>query len=100
MGSRWKCDSPADSAAVCPGARHGYTPSVEHEEQAERLEHEAEGMAEDSEKVGEHIEGTRREWKAKEEDRSVPGAQPEDDESESVAGAETDEELLSEEGGP
>jgi hypothetical protein len=74
---------------------------MEHEEQAERLEHEADGMAEDSEKVGEHIEETRRDWEAKEEDRSVPGAQPEDeDETESVAGAETDEELLSEEGGP
>lgn len=66
---------------------------MEHEEQAERLEHEAEGMAEDSEKVGEHIEETRREWEAKEEDRSVPGAQPGDeDESESVPGVEADEE--------
>lgn len=74
---------------------------MEHEEQAERLEHEAEGMAEDSERVGEHIEETRREWEAKEEDRRVPGAQPEDeDERGSVAGAETDEELLGEEGGP
>ena len=51
-------------------------------------------------KVGEHI-GTRREWEAKEKDRSIPGAQPQDeDESESVPGAEADEELLSEEGGP
>jgi hypothetical protein len=74
---------------------------MEHEEQAERLEHEAEGLEEHSEEVGDQIEGTRKDWEAKEQDRSVPGAQPDDPhETGSVPGAESDEELLSEEGGP
>jgi hypothetical protein len=74
---------------------------MEHDEQADRLERHAEGLAQDSDKVAEHIEETRKDWEAKEQDRSVPGAQPADDEeTESVPGAETDEELLSEEGGP
>ena len=35
-----------------------------------------------SERVGEQIEETRREWEAKEEDPAVPGAQPDPDEDE------------------
>ncbi|HZG49339.1 MAG TPA: hypothetical protein VEY90_07450 [Thermoleophilaceae bacterium] len=74
---------------------------MEHDEQSDRLERDAEGLAQDSDEVGEHIEETRKDWEAKEKDRSVPGAQPADEEEiESVPGAETDEELLSEEGGP
>jgi hypothetical protein len=74
---------------------------VEHEEQAERLERDAERMEQESERVGDHIEDARGEWEAKEQDPSVPGAQPDpDDEEEPVAGAEADEEPLSEEGGP
>jgi hypothetical protein len=53
---------------------------VEHEEQAEELEREAEKLDEHSERVGEHIDETRREWEAKEDDPTVPGAQPPTDE--------------------
>jgi hypothetical protein len=55
---------------------------VEHEEQAERLEREADDMEHQGEKVDEHIDRTRRDWEAKEEDASVPGAQPDPDEEE------------------
>jgi len=34
-------------------------------------------MEEQSERVGEHIEETKRDWEAKEDDPTVPGAQPE-----------------------
>jgi hypothetical protein len=79
----------------------GYRTPVEHEEQAEELEDDAERMEHDSDRVGEHIDEARKEWEAKEQDPSVPGAQPDpDEEQEPVAGAESDEELLDEEGGP
>ena len=65
------------------------------------MERDAEKMEEHSDKVGERIEETRREWEAKEQDPSIPGAQPDpDDEEESVPGAGADEETLSDEGGP
>jgi hypothetical protein len=74
---------------------------VEHEEQAERMERDAERLEEESERVGEDIDEARREWEAKEQDPSVPGAQPDPgEEEEPVAGAEADEETLREEGGP
>jgi hypothetical protein len=79
----------------------GYRTSVEHEEQARDLEHDAERMEHDADRVGEHIDEARKEWEAKEQDPSVPGAQPDpDEEQEPVAGAESDEEILDEEGGP
>jgi hypothetical protein len=53
---------------------------VEHEEQAERLEREADDMEHQSDKLGEHIDETRRDWEAKEQDESVPGARPDEDE--------------------
>jgi hypothetical protein len=74
---------------------------MEHEEQARAMERDAEKMEEHSDKVGERIEETRREWEAKEQDPSIPGAQPDPgDEEESVPGVGADEETLSEEGGP
>ena len=74
---------------------------MEHEEQAEEMEQDAKRMEHDSYRVGEHIDEARREWEAKEQDPSVPGAQPNaDEEQEPVAGAESDEEMLDEEGGP
>jgi hypothetical protein len=54
---------------------------MEHEEQARDMERDAEKMEEHSEKVGEHIDETRRDWEAKEKDPSVPGAQPDPDQS-------------------
>jgi hypothetical protein len=55
---------------------------VEHEEQAERLERDAEKLEHESDRVGQHIEETREGWDAKERDSSVPGAQPEQDDIE------------------
>jgi hypothetical protein len=52
---------------------------VEHDEQAARLEREVEELEQRSEEVGEDIEQTRREWHAKRDDSSVPGALPEAD---------------------
>ena len=75
--------------------------SSDHEQQADSAERELADMEERSQRVGEHIDEARKEWEAKEEDPSVPGAQPDpDEEQEPVAGAETDEEKLDEEGGP
>jgi hypothetical protein len=69
-----------------------YKRPVEHEEQADRMEHEADRMEHDSGKVGDDIEEARRDWEAKEQDPTVPGAQPDpDEEQEPVAGAEADE---------
>jgi hypothetical protein len=73
---------------------------VEHERQADDLERETEQMEEQSERVGEHIDETKRDWEAKEDDPSVPGAQPDPgEEEESVPGVGVDEERLAEEGG-
>jgi phage shock protein A len=74
---------------------------MEHEEQARELEREVDKLEEHSDEVGEQIEETRREWEAKEQDPSIPGAQPDpDEEEEPVPGVAADEETLSEEGGP
>jgi hypothetical protein len=74
---------------------------MEHDEQADRLEREADSMEHDSEKVGKRIEETKRDWQAKEQDPAVPGAQPDPEEQEeSLPGVQADEETLSEEGGP
>jgi hypothetical protein len=74
---------------------------MEHEDEARELERDAEKLQEHSDEVGEQIEETRREWQAKEQDPSIPGAQPDpDEEEESVPGVAADEETLSEEGGP
>jgi hypothetical protein len=81
--------------------RRGYNLGVEHEEQAQDMERDAERMQHETDRVGDHIDETRREWSAKEQDPGVPGAQPDSEEEvEPVAGAETDEEELSEQGGP
>ena len=79
----------------------GTGPTMEHDEQAERMEHQADHMEHDSEQVGDQIDETRRDWEAKEQDPRVPGAQPEDpDEERSIPGVEADEEILREEPGP
>ena len=66
------------------------------------MERDAAEMEEQSDKVGERIEEARSDWKAKEQDPSIPGAQPDPDEEEeeSVPGVAADEETVSEEGGP
>lgn len=74
---------------------------MEHDEQARELERDADELEEHSDQVGERIEQTRREWEAKEQDPTVPGAQPDPgEEEESIPGVAADEETVSEEGGP
>ena len=75
---------------------------MEHEEQAREMERDVDKLEEHSDEVGERIEETRREWEAKEQDPSIPGAQPDPDEEkeESVPGVAADEDTVSEEGGP
>jgi hypothetical protein len=74
---------------------------MERDEQADRLEREAERLEHHGDEVGQDIQETRREWEAKETESSVPGAQPDpDEEEEPVAGAETDPETVDEQGGP
>ena len=50
---------------------------MEHEEQAEQMEHEAERMEEHSEQLGERIDDIESDWEQKEQDPAVPGARPE-----------------------
>ena len=74
---------------------------MEYEEQAERMEDDAERMEDHSDKLGERIEDVEGDWERKEQDPSVPGAQPDPgEEEESVPGVDTDEDVVSEEGGP
>jgi hypothetical protein len=46
----------------------------EHERRADAVERDLEDMEERSERVGEHIDEARKDWQAKVEDESVPGA--------------------------
>ena len=74
---------------------------MEYEEQADRMEEDAERMEDHSDKLGERIADVESDWDRKEQDASVPGAQPDpDEEEESVPGVDADEEVVSEEGGP
>jgi hypothetical protein len=74
---------------------------VRQEEPAERLEREAGRMEEESQRVGQGIDDARRDWESKEQDSTVPGAQPEaGEEEERVAGGDSDEERPDEEDGP
>jgi hypothetical protein len=57
---------------------------MEHEDEARKLEREADKLEEHSDEVGEQIEETRREWEAKEQDPSIPGAQPDPEESDQL----------------
>jgi hypothetical protein len=73
---------------------------MEHEEQAERMEEDAERMEEHSDQLGERIDDIESDWEHKEQDASVPGARPDPDEEEPVPGVNSDEDVVSEEGGP
>jgi hypothetical protein len=72
---------------------------MEHEEQAERMEDDAERMEDHSEQLGERIDDVQSDWERKEQDPAVPGARPDADE-EPMPGVNTDEDVVSEEGGP
>jgi hypothetical protein len=74
---------------------------MEHDEQADRMEQDADKLEEHSEQLGERIGDVKDDWERKEQDVSVPGAQPDpEDEEESLPGVDADEETMSEEGGP
>jgi hypothetical protein len=74
---------------------------MEHDEQAERMEEDADKLEQHSEQLGERIEGVKDDWERKEHDSSVPGAQPDPGEDEEpLAGVDADEDTVSEEGGP
>jgi hypothetical protein len=47
---------------------------TEHQEQADRLEREADAMQKQSERLGDDISAAREDWEAKKHDDSVPGA--------------------------
>jgi hypothetical protein len=63
---------------VFAAAANGYSEAMEHEEQADRMEQEADRMEEASDELSDRIEETRRDWEHKENDPSMPGAQPEE----------------------
>jgi predicted nucleic acid-binding Zn-ribbon protein len=46
----------------------------EHDRQADRLEREMDDMEQQSERLGDNIDETRKDWEAKKQDPSVPGA--------------------------
>jgi phage shock protein A len=46
----------------------------EHEQQADRLEAEADKLQQHSERLGEDIDETREQWHQRQADASVPGA--------------------------
>jgi hypothetical protein len=74
---------------------------MEHDEQADRLEEDADKLEQHNKQLGERIDNIRDDWERKEKDASVPGAQPDPgEEEESVPGVDADEETVSEEGGP
>jgi hypothetical protein len=52
----------------------------EHEEQADRMEEDAEKLEQHSDTLGERIADIESDWERKEQDPSVPGAQPDEDE--------------------
>ncbi len=74
---------------------------MEYEEQADQMEEDAAKLEQHNEQLGERIEDVKDDWERKEQDVSVPGAQPDSaEEEESLAGVDADEETVSEEGGP
>jgi hypothetical protein len=53
---------------------------MESDKQADRAERDVEEMEERSERLGDHIEETKRDWEQKKSDERVPGAQPDAEE--------------------
>jgi hypothetical protein len=65
------------------------------------MEHEEEKLEQHSDVVGDHIDDARRDWESKQEDPSVPGAQPDEaEDEESVPGVAVDEDTIKDEPGP
>ncbi len=59
---------------------------MEHEEQADRMEEDADKLEQHSDHLGERIDDIRDDWERKEQDDSVPGAQPDADEAKAGEG--------------
>jgi hypothetical protein len=65
------------------------------------MEHEEEKLEQHSDVVGDHIDDARRDWESKQEDPSVPGAQPDEaEDEEAVPGVAVDEDTIKDEPGP
>jgi hypothetical protein len=66
--------------------------SQDHDQQADQAERELADMEERSERVEEHIQEARKDWKAKQADDAVPGAtgEPAEDEMPPPDPTETD----------
>jgi hypothetical protein len=74
---------------------------MEHDEQADRLEDDADTLEQHSDQLGDRIDDIKDDWERKEQDISVPGARPDPgEEEESMPGVNADEDVVSEEGGP
>ena len=52
---------------------------MEHDEQADRLEDDADTLEQHSDQLGERIDDAQDDWERKEQDPSVPGARPDPD---------------------
>ena len=62
---------------------------MEYEEQADRMEEDADKLEQHSDQLGKRIEEVESDWERKEQDDSVPGAQPDPEEDqEPVPGEE------------
>jgi len=55
---------------------------MEHEKRHQDLDHLVEELEEESERLEDHIQEARHDWESKQGDRTVPGAQPDEDDEE------------------
>jgi YihY family inner membrane protein len=69
-----RAEPEARGARRIRGTGRGRRMTEDHRQQAEAAERELADMEERSERVGEHIDEARKDWKAKVADPSVPGA--------------------------
>jgi hypothetical protein len=64
---------------------------TEHEQHADRLEHELEDMEERAERLEGQIDDARKDWEAKKDDPGVPGAAGDPERAEGGLPPEADE---------
>jgi hypothetical protein len=60
---------------------------MEHEEHADRMEEDADKLERHSDQLGARIDDAQDDWESKEQDISVPGAQPDPDEESEEGGS-------------
>ena len=63
---------------------------MEHDEQLDHMEEDADKLEQHSEQLGERIDDVQDDWQRKEQDVSVPGAQPDPDEEEETSTGDPD----------